>query len=72
MSRHDDLDRAEYAHQLPFVRNKDWVTLHAAHGETGMGETPNPVLPRHRLAPTRAYDYTLILRPVTGARLPAA
>ncbi|MFD1366589.1 glycoside hydrolase family 2 TIM barrel-domain containing protein [Actinoplanes sichuanensis] len=71
VTRHDDLDRAEYAHQLPFVRNKGWVTLHAATGETGMGETPNSVLTPYRLSPTAAYDYSLILRPLADGRLPS-
>ncbi|MDI6100323.1 glycoside hydrolase family 2 TIM barrel-domain containing protein [Actinoplanes sp. NEAU-A12] len=70
VSQYDDLDRAEYAHQLPLVRNNGWVTLHAATGETGMGETPNSVLAPYRLSPTRAYDYELVLRPLD--RLPDA
>ncbi|GAA1641488.1 glycoside hydrolase family 2 TIM barrel-domain containing protein [Actinoplanes couchii] len=72
ISRHDDLDRAEYAHQLPFARNDGWLTLHAATGETGMGETPNSVLAPYRLSPTRTYDYSLVLRPLPKGRLPDA
>jgi beta-galactosidase len=67
----DDLDRAEYDHQLPLVRNKDWVTLHAEAGETGMGETPNSVLAPYRLAPTAPYSHELVLRPLTGAEVAA-
>ncbi|MBL7253568.1 glycoside hydrolase family 2 TIM barrel-domain containing protein [Paractinoplanes lichenicola] len=63
----DDLDRAEYDHQLPLVRNRGWVTLHAEAGETGMGETPNSVLAPYRLAPTQPYRHELVLRPLTGA-----
>ncbi|GID51369.1 beta-galactosidase [Actinoplanes capillaceus] len=70
VSRYDDLDRAEYDHQLPFVRNAGWVTLHAATGETGMGETPNSVLAPYRLAPGTAYDYELVLRPLSTGGLP--
>lgn len=71
VTRYDDLDRAEYDHQLPFVRNSGWVTLHAATGETGMGETPNSVLAPYRLAPGRAYSYDLVLRPLTGREVRA-
>ncbi|MEV6303269.1 glycoside hydrolase family 2 TIM barrel-domain containing protein [Actinoplanes sp. NPDC051861] len=71
ISRHDDLDRAEYDHQLPLVRNADWVTLHAATGETGMGETPNSVLAPFRLSPTRAYSYEMVLRPLTASEVRA-
>jgi beta-galactosidase len=65
----DDLDRAEYDHQLPLVRNKDWVTLHAEAGETGMGETPNSVLAPFRLSPAQPYSHELVLRPLTGAEV---
>ncbi|GID32455.1 hypothetical protein Abr02nite_74380 [Paractinoplanes brasiliensis] len=63
----DDLDRAEYDHQLPLVRNRGWVTLHASAGETGMGETPNSVLAPFRLSPTATYRHELVLRPLTAA-----
>ncbi len=63
----DDLDRAEYDHQLDLVRNRGWVTLHAEAGETGMGETPNSVLAPFRLAPTETYRHELVLRPLTAA-----
>ncbi|GLY06888.1 glycoside hydrolase family 2 TIM barrel-domain containing protein [Actinoplanes sp. NBRC 101535] len=66
VTRYDDLDRAEYDHQLPLVRNRDWVTLHAATGETGMGETPNSVQSQYRVSPTAAYRYDLVLRPLTA------
>ncbi|MFC5828096.1 glycoside hydrolase family 2 TIM barrel-domain containing protein [Nonomuraea insulae] len=65
-TRYDELDRAEYDFQLPLVRNDDWITLHAAIGETGMGETPNSVLEEFRVPPTRTQDYTLTLRPLTA------
>ncbi|MDR7275732.1 glycoside hydrolase family 2 TIM barrel-domain containing protein [Catenuloplanes atrovinosus] len=62
---YDDLDRAEYDHQLPLVRNRDWVTLHAEAGETGMGETPNSVLDPFKLSPAEPYSHELVLRPLT-------
>jgi beta-galactosidase len=65
VTAYDNLDRAEYDHQLPLVRNKDWVTLHAEAGETGMGETPNSVLAPYRLSPTEPYRHQLVLRPLT-------
>ncbi|MFI7544016.1 glycoside hydrolase family 2 TIM barrel-domain containing protein [Actinoplanes sp. NPDC049599] len=71
VTAHDDLDRAEYDHQLPLVRNDGWVTLHAEAGETGMGETPNSVLAPFRLAPTRPYSHELVLRPLTRAEVAA-
>ncbi|GIE95410.1 glycoside hydrolase family 2 TIM barrel-domain containing protein [Paractinoplanes rishiriensis] len=67
----DDLDRAEYDHQLPLVRNDGWVTLHAEAGETGMGETPNSVLDPFKLSPTRAYSHELVLRPLTAGEIRA-
>ena len=67
VTRYDDLDRAEYDHQLPLVRNRGWVTMHALAGETGMGETPNSVLPPYRLPATRSYAQDLVLRPLTSA-----
>ncbi|MFC7531872.1 glycoside hydrolase family 2 TIM barrel-domain containing protein [Actinoplanes sp. GCM10030250] len=71
VTRYDDLDRAEYDHQLPLVRNRDWVTLHAATGETGMGETPNSVLAPYRLSPNGTYSYELVLRPLTAREIRA-
>jgi beta-galactosidase len=62
---YDELARAEYDFQLPLVRNNGWVTLHAAAGETGMGETPNSVLSEYRVSPARTHEYTLVLRPLT-------
>ncbi|MDP9793261.1 beta-galactosidase [Catenuloplanes nepalensis] len=67
----DDLDRAEYDHQLPLVRNRGWVTLHALAGETGMGETPNSVLDPFKLSPSRPYSHELVLRPLTRAEVRA-
>jgi beta-galactosidase len=71
VTRYDDLDRAEYDHQLPLVRNAGWVTLHAGAGETGMGETPNSVLAPYALSPTRAYSHELVLRPLSAAEVRA-
>lgn len=68
---YDELARAEYDFQLPLVRNKGWVTLHAAAGETGMGETPNSVLDEFRVSATRPHDYTLTLRPLTAREIRA-
>ncbi|MFI5934489.1 glycoside hydrolase family 2 TIM barrel-domain containing protein [Actinoplanes sp. NPDC051494] len=67
VTAYDNLDRAEYDHQLPLVRNKDWVTLHAEAGETGMGETPNSVLAPFRVSPTTPHRQELVLRPLTRA-----
>lgn len=61
---YDRLDRAEYDFQLPLVRNKGWVTLHVAVGETGMGETPNSTLPPYRVDPTKPRSYAVTLRPL--------
>ncbi|MEV4754853.1 glycoside hydrolase family 2 TIM barrel-domain containing protein [Micromonospora sp. NPDC049559] len=66
---YDELARAEYDFQLPLVRNDGWVTLHAAAGETGMGETPNSVLDEYRIPANRTHEYSLTLRPLTGAEL---
>jgi beta-galactosidase len=68
---YDALDRAEYDFQLPLVRNRDWVTLHVEHGETGMGETPNSVLPPYRVRADRPYDYSVTLRPLTPGEVAA-
>ncbi|MGN9911494.1 glycoside hydrolase family 2 TIM barrel-domain containing protein [Phytohabitans sp. LJ34] len=68
---YDELARAEYDFQLPLVRNDGWVTLHAAAGETGMGETPNSVLDEFRVSPTRTHEYSLVIRPLTGDEMRA-
>ncbi|MGI5149806.1 glycoside hydrolase family 2 TIM barrel-domain containing protein [Plantactinospora sp. CA-294935] len=68
---YDELARAEYDFQLPLVRNQGWVTLHAAAGETGMGETPNSVLDEYRVPANRSHEYTLTLRPLTGREIRA-
>ncbi|GAA4701158.1 glycoside hydrolase family 2 TIM barrel-domain containing protein [Phytohabitans rumicis] len=68
---YDELARAEYDFQLPLVRNPGWVTLHAAAGETGMGETPNSVLEEYRVSATRPREYELTLRPLTRAEVRA-
>ncbi|WP_285680516.1 glycoside hydrolase family 2 TIM barrel-domain containing protein [Actinoplanes sp. NBRC 103695] len=65
VTQYDELARAEYDHQLPLVKNRGWVTLHALAGETGMGETPNSVLAPYRLPATRSYSQELVLRPLT-------
>lgn len=67
---YDDLDRAEYDHQLPLVRNNGWVTLHTGGGgETGMGETPNSVLAPFAVSATRPHHYEMVLRPLTRAEI---
>ncbi|MEU4746176.1 glycoside hydrolase family 2, partial [Actinosynnema sp. NPDC023658] len=63
VSPYDDLDRAAYPFQLQ--RNKGWVTLHASHAVTGVGDTPNPVRQRNQVRPDTTYEYTLTLRPLT-------
>ncbi|RQX21296.1 glycoside hydrolase family 2, partial [Micromonospora ureilytica] len=68
---YDELARAEYDFQLPLVRNPGWVTLHAAAGETGMGETPNSVLSEYRVSATEPHEYTLTLRPLTAKEIRA-
>jgi beta-galactosidase len=68
---YDELARAEYDFQLPLVRNNGWVTLHAAAGETGMGETPNSVLSEYRVSPTRTHEYSLVLRPLSASEVRA-
>ncbi|TDB77353.1 glycoside hydrolase family 2 TIM barrel-domain containing protein [Micromonospora sp. KC721] len=68
---YDDLDRAEYDHQLPLVRNDGWVTLHAAAKETGMGETPNSVLDPFWVSPTARHQQELVLRPLTESEVRA-
>ncbi|SEF87016.1 beta-galactosidase [Nonomuraea solani] len=70
-TRYDELARAEYDFQLPLVRNDGWITLHAAIGETGMGETPNSVLTEYRVPPAKTQDYTLTLRPLTAKEVRA-
>jgi beta-galactosidase len=59
---YDDLDRAAYPFQLQ--RNKGWVTLHADHAVTGVGDTPNPVRERSQVQPDTTYEYTLSVRPL--------
>jgi beta-galactosidase len=68
---YDALDRAEYDFQLPLVRNRGWVTLHVETGETGMGETPNSVLPPYRVSATQPVAYEVTLRPLTVAEVRA-
>jgi beta-galactosidase len=62
---YDDLDRALY----PFARqrNAGWNTLHVDHAVTGVGDTPNSVLPEYQVRPDRDYDYRVWLRPVSPA-----
>jgi beta-galactosidase len=59
----DDLDRAAYPFQLH--RNDGWVTLHASHAVTGVGDTPNPVREHFQVQQNIPYDYTLTLRPLS-------
>nr|WP_254126665.1 beta-galactosidase small subunit [Amycolatopsis sp. CA-230715] len=61
---YDDLDRAAYPFQR--VRNDGWLTLHADHAVTGMGDTPNPVRERYQVRPDRDYDYSLTFRPLSA------
>ncbi|MBM0232814.1 NPCBM/NEW2 domain-containing protein, partial [Micromonospora sp. STR1_7] len=68
---YDDLDRAEYDHQLPLVRNNGWVTLHAEAGETGMGETPNSVLEPFAVSASEPHHQELVLRPLTSTEVRA-
>lgn len=62
VSAYDDLDRAPYPHLLK--RNPGWNTLHADHGYTGYGDTPNPVRDNYRVKADRSYDYSLTIRPL--------
>ncbi|WP_246257763.1 glycoside hydrolase family 2 TIM barrel-domain containing protein [Amycolatopsis anabasis] len=59
---YDDLDRAAYPFQRQ--RNDGWVTLHADHAVTGVGDTPNPVRQRYQVRADADYDYSLVLRPL--------
>ncbi|MEO6082795.1 MAG: glycoside hydrolase family 2 TIM barrel-domain containing protein [Umezawaea sp.] len=61
---YDDLDRAAYPFELK--RNAGWVTLHADHAATGVGDTPNPVRSRYQVRPDQDYAYSLVLRPLTA------
>ncbi len=63
VSAHDDLDRAEHDFQLR--RNDGWVTLHADHAVTGVGDTPNPVRERYRVAADADVDRELVIRPLS-------
>jgi beta-galactosidase len=62
VSPYDDLDRAAYPFQR--VRNDGWVTLHASHAVTGVGDTPNPVRERYQVRADADYEYSLIIRPL--------
>ncbi|WP_026361035.1 glycoside hydrolase family 2 TIM barrel-domain containing protein [Amycolatopsis nigrescens] len=62
---YDDLDRAAYPFQLQ--RNDGWVTLHADHAVTGVGDTPNPVRERYQVKADADYSYSLTIRPLTSA-----
>ena len=68
VTQYDRLDRAEYDFQLPLIRNRGWVTLDVEDAETGMGETPNGVLPPYRVAPTQPRSYSVTLRPLLVER----
>jgi beta-galactosidase len=68
---YDDLDRAEYDFQLPLVRNPGWVTLHAAAGETGVGDTPNSTQEQFQVSPAGPHRYELVLRPLTEGEVRA-
>ncbi|SDN24872.1 glycoside hydrolase family 2 [Allokutzneria albata] len=62
VSSYDDTDRAEYPFQRQ--RNSGWTTLHAGHAASGVGDTPNPLLPQYRVVADRDYRYELVLRPL--------
>ncbi|WP_232376251.1 glycoside hydrolase family 2 TIM barrel-domain containing protein [Amycolatopsis aidingensis] len=63
VSAYDDLDRAAYPFQLR--RNEGWVTLHASHAVTGVGDTPNPVRERYQVAADADHEYSMVLRPLS-------
>ena len=65
VSRIDASDRAGYAFALR--PNAGWLTLHASHLLSGVGDTPNPVLPQYRAAADRDYAYDIVLRPLSAA-----
>ncbi|MCP2164962.1 glycoside hydrolase family 2 TIM barrel-domain containing protein [Goodfellowiella coeruleoviolacea] len=61
---YDELDRAHYPFQRQ--RNNGWVTLHADHAVTGVGDTPNPVRQRYQVRPDQDYDHSLVIRPLNA------
>ncbi|TWP54398.1 glycoside hydrolase family 2 [Lentzea tibetensis] len=63
VSRYDSLDRATYGFQKQ--RNDGWITLHADHAVTGVGDTPNPVREKYQVRADRSYSYQLTLRPLS-------
>jgi beta-galactosidase len=66
---YDDLDRAAYPFQR--VRNDGWVTLHADHAVTGVGDTPNPVRERYQVKAAADYEYALVIRPLAADEVAA-
>ncbi|MFB9906644.1 glycoside hydrolase family 2 TIM barrel-domain containing protein [Allokutzneria oryzae] len=62
VSSYDDTDRAEYPFQRQ--RNAGWTTLHAGHAASGVGDTPNALLPQYKVLADRDYGYQLTLRPL--------
>ncbi len=61
---YDQLDRAAYPYQRR--RNAGWITLHADHKATGVGDTPNPVLPQYQVSADADYRHELVIRPLTA------
>ena len=64
---YDDLDRAAYPFELQ--RNPGWVTLHADHAATGVGDTPNPVRERYQVQQDVDHSYDLVIRPLSPAEV---
>ena len=67
---YDQLDRAAYPYQRR--RNDGWITLHADHKVTGVGDTPNPVLPQYQVAADADYRHELVIRPLNAEEIDAA
>ncbi|GLZ36362.1 beta-galactosidase [Lentzea sp. NBRC 105346] len=67
VSRYDSLDRAVYGFEKQ--ANPGWITLHADHLVTGVGDTPNPVRERFQVRPDRTHSYRLTLRPLTPSEI---
>lgn len=66
---YDTLDRAAYPYQRR--RNDGWITLHADHKVTGVGDTPNPVLPQFQVAADADHRQELVIRPLNAEEIKA-
>lgn len=66
---YDTLDRAAYPYQRR--RNDGWITLHADHKVTGVGDTPNPVLPQFQVAADADHRHELVIRPLNAEEIKA-